>query len=186
MARRCSRHLITTLGVGQDVKNFFTTYNGMLHPDAMLGGWERYQNKDINNDILISLRLWGRRRRPHPRYAGKLHRRMEKGVGGPAYRAPVLCPARILRSWTERVSGNKRLPVWEGELYFEYHRGTYTSMARNKRANRKAELAHDGPGAAERVGCGPGVALPGGRAGRHVESHPAQSVPRYSSRLLHS
>ena len=28
----------------------------------------------------------------------------------------------------------------EGELYFEYHRGTYTSMARNKRSNRKIEL----------------------------------------------
>ena len=40
----------------------------------------------------------------------------------------------------ERVEGNKRLPTWEGELYFEYHRGTYTSMARNKRSNRKAEL----------------------------------------------
>ena len=47
-------HLITTLGVGQEVKNFFTTYNGMLHPDAIMGGWERYQNKDINNDILVS------------------------------------------------------------------------------------------------------------------------------------
>lgn len=30
--------------------------------------------------------------------------------------------------------------LWEGEFYFEYHRGTYTSMARNKRSNRKAEL----------------------------------------------
>ena len=30
--------------------------------------------------------------------------------------------------------------MWEGEFYFEYHRGTYTSMARNKRANRKSEL----------------------------------------------
>lgn len=47
-------HLITTLGVGQDEKDFFTTYNGMLHPDAILGGWHRYQQKDINNDILIS------------------------------------------------------------------------------------------------------------------------------------
>ena len=27
-----------------------------------------------------------------------------------------------------------------GELYLEYHRGTYTSMARNKRGNRKTEL----------------------------------------------
>lgn len=30
--------------------------------------------------------------------------------------------------------------MWEGELYFEYHRGTLTSMARNKRSNRKSEL----------------------------------------------
>ena len=40
----------------------------------------------------------------------------------------------------ERVQDNRRLPVWEGELYFEYHRGTLTSMARNKRSNRKSEL----------------------------------------------
>lgn len=40
----------------------------------------------------------------------------------------------------DRVKGNRRLPAWEGELYFEYHRGTYTSMARNKRANRKCEF----------------------------------------------
>ena len=26
----------------------------MLHPDAIMGGWMRYQNKDINNDILVS------------------------------------------------------------------------------------------------------------------------------------
>ena len=36
------------------------------------------------------------------------------------------------------------LPVWNGELYLEYHRGTYTSQARNKCANRKSEfLLHD-------------------------------------------
>ncbi|MDE6917456.1 MAG: alpha-mannosidase, partial [Lachnospiraceae bacterium] len=40
----------------------------------------------------------------------------------------------------ERVGDNRRLPVWEGEFYFEYHRGTLTSMARNKRSNRKSEL----------------------------------------------
>lgn len=47
-------HLITTLGVSQPIKDYFTTYNGMLHPDAIMGGWMRYQNKDINNDILVS------------------------------------------------------------------------------------------------------------------------------------
>jgi len=36
------------------------------------------------------------------------------------------------------------MPVWNGELYLEYHRGTYTTQARNKRANRKSEfLMHD-------------------------------------------
>ncbi|NJL72715.1 MAG: alpha-mannosidase, partial [Candidatus Competibacteraceae bacterium] len=31
-------------------------------------------------------------------------------------------------------------PRWVGELYLEYHRGTYTSQARTKRWNRKLEL----------------------------------------------
>ena len=36
------------------------------------------------------------------------------------------------------------LPVWNGELYLEYHRGVYTSQARIKRANRKNEFRlHD-------------------------------------------
>ena len=30
-------------------------------------------------------------------------------------------------------------PVWRGELYLEYHRGTYTSQARTKRGNRRSE-----------------------------------------------
>jgi alpha-mannosidase len=30
-------------------------------------------------------------------------------------------------------------PVWSGELYLEFHRGTYTSQARTKRHNRRSE-----------------------------------------------
>eukprot|EP00835_Amoeboradix_gromovi_P005503 NODE_523_length_7257_cov_0.781922.p1 type:complete len:1031 gc:universal NODE_523_length_7257_cov_0.781922:7051-3959(-) len=32
-----------------------------------------------------------------------------------------------------------KLSVWKGELYFELHRGTFTSQARNKQFNRKLE-----------------------------------------------
>jgi len=32
-------------------------------------------------------------------------------------------------------------PVWRGELYFEMHRGTYTTQARTKWGNRRGELA---------------------------------------------
>ncbi|WP_372983758.1 alpha-mannosidase [Microbacterium sp.] len=35
-------------------------------------------------------------------------------------------------------------PVWAGELYLEFHRGTYTSQARTKRGNRRSEhLLHE-------------------------------------------
>lgn len=34
----------------------------------------------------------------------------------------------------------KTLPTWNSELYLEYHRGTYTSQAANKKANRKGEV----------------------------------------------
>lgn len=38
----------------------------------------------------------------------------------------------------------KDLTVWVGELYFELHRGTYTTQARNKQFNRRSEfLLHD-------------------------------------------
>lgn len=131
-------HMITTLGIGQPVANFFTTYNGELHPDAIMGGWERYQNKRINNDILISYGFGDGGGGP-TREMLETARRMEKGVKGiPKVRREFA--GKYFKELEERVRGNKRLERWEGELYFEYHRGTYTSMARNKRSNRKSEL----------------------------------------------
>ncbi len=132
-------HLITTLGIGQNPKeSFFTTYNGMLHPDAIMGGWERYQNKEINNDILISYGYGDGGGGP-TRQMLEVSKRMEKGVKG----IPKVRQEGSLTYFTElekRVKDNRRLETWEGEFYFEYHRGTYTSMARNKRGNRKSEL----------------------------------------------
>lgn len=131
-------HLITTLGVNQPIKDFFTTYNGMLHPDAIMGGWMRYQNKDINNDILVSYGYGDGGGGP-TREMLETSRRMEKGIKGiPKVRQEF--SRTYFEELAERVKDNRRLPVWEGEFYFEYHRGTYTSMARNKRSNRKSEL----------------------------------------------
>ncbi len=131
-------HLITTLGVGQDSSEFFTTYNGMLHPDSIMGGWIRYQNKEINNDILISYGYGDGGGGP-TREMLETSVRMEKGVRGiPKVRQEFA--GTYFKELYDRVRDNNRLAVWEGEFYFEYHRGTYTSMARNKRSNRKSEL----------------------------------------------
>ncbi len=131
-------HLITTLGVNQPIKDFFTTYNGMLHPDAIMGGWMRYQNKDINNDILVSYGYGDGGGGP-TREMLETSKRMEKGIKGIPKVRQEFSRTYFEELW-ERVKDNRRLPVWEGEFYFEYHRGTYTSMARNKRSNRKSEL----------------------------------------------
>ena len=64
---------------------------------------------------------------------------MEKGIKG----MPKVRQEGGLTYFTDlekKVKDNRRLETWEGEFYFEYHRGTYTSMARNKRGNRKSEL----------------------------------------------
>ena len=131
-------HFITTLGIGQPVENFFTTYNGMLHPDAVLGSWERYQNKDLNRDVLIAYGYGDGGGGP-TREMLETHLRMEKGLQG-LPRTRQAFAGQYFRELEDRVWDDPRLPVWEGEFYFEYHRGTYTSMARNKRSNRKSEF----------------------------------------------
>ena len=80
------------------------------------------------------------------------------------------------------------LPVWVGELYLEYHRGTYTTNGPIKRANRQ-----------QRAGAARGRAVVGrrggrrrrlervsaGRARRGVEAAAAQPVPRHHPGLQH-
>ncbi len=132
-------HLITTTGIDQDPKeSFFTTYNGMLHPGAIMGGWERYRNKEINNDILVCYGYGDGGGGP-TRQMLEVSKRMQKGIKGiPKVRQEG--GLTYFRDLEKKVRDNNRLETWEGEFYFEYHRGTYTSMARNKRGNRKSEL----------------------------------------------
>ena len=121
-----------------DDNNSFYTYNGQLRPAEIKGIWDAYQQKDIN-DELLHLFGWG------------------DGGGGPT--REMLESARVLKNLpgfprvkidaAEPFFGrledrlkDKPVPVWDGELYLEYHRGTYTSQAEIKRANRKAEVLY--------------------------------------------
>lgn len=45
-----------------------------------------------------------------------------------------------VKQYFESLDKEKQYPVWCGELYFEKHRGTYTTAARNKKNNRKSEF----------------------------------------------
>ena len=80
-----------------------------------------------------------------------------------------------------------RLPTWNGELYLELHRGTYTTQSRNKRANRKSEfLLHDAEFLAALAALArPGLRLPRRRAAPGLGAGLPQPVPRHHPRQQH-
>ena len=48
---------------------------------------------------------------------------------------------RTPNQFFQRLENNSmNLPTWVGELYFEFHRGTYTTQAKVKKSNRLSEF----------------------------------------------
>ncbi|RPI77981.1 MAG: alpha-mannosidase, partial [Chloroflexi bacterium] len=126
-------HFITTPDT-----NWFYTYNGQLSAQEVKGIWDNYRQKDVNDELLL-LFGWG------------------DGGGGPT--KEMLESARALKNmpgmpeveigkaepFFERLGDQlegKKLPEWDGELYLELHRGTYTSQGEIKRSNRKSEILY--------------------------------------------
>lgn len=138
-------HFITARNYKKTVEelgnnDFGTTYNGDLVPSQVMGGWQRYTGKHLNQETLLAYGFGDGGGGPTFQMLEN-QRRMNKGIPGCPKTVPQTANAFFHRL-EEQVRGNKYLPKWVGELYFEYHRGTYTSMARNKKYNRKAEFAY--------------------------------------------
>ncbi|MCX7012691.1 MAG: alpha-mannosidase [Candidatus Sumerlaeota bacterium] len=110
------------------------TYNARLGPAPLCKSVRGMKESDRSDDFLV---LYG----------------FGDGGGGPT--KEMLENARIganvegcprLKQGTvdgffEKVERDAQdLPTWVGELYFELHRGTYTTQARNKRNNRRCEF----------------------------------------------
>ncbi len=125
---------------------YASTYNAKAQPEDVLGTWTNYRQKD----------LVGTAGEPMP----PLLMAFGYGDGGGGPTREMLENLREMKEFpaTPRIrqdsvgaffhtlmtTAGERLPVWNGELYLEYHRGTYTTQSRNKRANRKSEfLLHD-------------------------------------------
>ena len=118
----------------------FTTYNGYINPCQMKGAWKRYSQKYLNEEVLCSFGFGDGGGGP-TRDMLENQRRLEKGIPG-APRTKMATSREFFETLDKNVTGKKYLPTWVGELYLEYHRGTYTSMARNKKYNRRSEFAY--------------------------------------------
>lgn len=117
-----------------------STYNGVIAPFEIKGTWDRYQQKDINREVLMPFG-WGDGGGGPTREMLETYEVIGNMPGLPAVKMKHIEEFAV--DLEENLDG-KEVPVWDGELYFEYHRGTYTSQAFIKRANRKAEiLYHD-------------------------------------------
>jgi len=64
---------------------------------------------------------------------------LKRGRLAPSY-PEVAFGKRAIDFFREAKARGKDLQTWVGELYLELHRGTYTSQAANKRANRECEF----------------------------------------------
>lgn len=139
--------IFTSFGTAQDLPrpdedDNFTTYNGTTEPTMVAGTWRRFQQKEYSDRTIISF--------GHGDGGGGPTREQLETQRRTAYGIPGIPRTQIStaneyfseleKDFMERSAVSGRTPKWVGELYMEYHRGTYTSIAKNKRNNRKSEL----------------------------------------------
>lgn len=117
-----------------------TTYTGIINPNMALGTFKRFQNRDLTEDTIM---LFG-----YGDGGGGPSKEMLESAERLKYGIPGI--PRIKQEFErdffdrthDKIAHLPNMPKWDGELYFEYHRGTLTSMAKNKRNNRKNEILY--------------------------------------------
>ncbi len=117
-----------------------STYNAQATPEQILGTWENFQQKELHRELLMAYGHGDGGGGPTQEMLENI-RKMAHFPGAPQVRTGRA--GDFFRRLEQEVD-ERRLPVWNGELYLEIHRGTYTTQSRNKRANRKSEFRlHD-------------------------------------------
>lgn len=121
----------------------FTTYVAKLDAMQTLGTWNRYEPKEFN-DVTMMTYGWGDGGGGPTREMLERQRRLSYGLPGiPKTRIATVRETldEVESNFYKNAAELKRFPKWRGEIYFEYHRGTLTSVPRNKQNNRHGEFA---------------------------------------------
>lgn len=132
-----------TLGLNisfTDTRNT-TTYTGIVNPNMTLGTFKRFQNRDLTENTLMLFGFGDGGGGPTREMLEEAERLK---YGMPGIPRLVQEPERVFFDRIhEEIASRPDMPEWNGELYFEYHRGTLTSMGKNKRNNRKSEILYE-------------------------------------------
>lgn len=131
-------HFITTPVPDPEPGSWFYTYNGTITPETVKGIWDAYRDKTVNRELLLAYG-YGDGGGGANRDMLEMRRRVDRIPGLP--HAETGRADEYFARLKERITGAEDyVHTWDGELYLEYHRGTYTSQAYNKKMNRKLEL----------------------------------------------
>jgi alpha-mannosidase len=133
---RVLTHFSTTPDEGEHA----STYNASATPEQLMGTWTNFRQKDLGrgNSVPPLLMAYG-----FGDGGGGPTREMLENIDemGAVPGLPQIHQQSVGDFFheLEETSGDA-LPTWNGELYLELHRGTYTTQGRNKRANRASEF----------------------------------------------
>ncbi len=119
-----------------------TTYVGKITPSQTAGCWHRFQQKPYSDRVVNTFGFGDGGGGP-TRDMLEQQRRLAKGLPEvPVTEIGLLLPHldEVRRQFDEECARSGKTPRWVGELYLEYHRGTYTSIGKNKRNNRRSEF----------------------------------------------
>jgi len=120
---------------------WLTDYNAQLNPRAVTEGWRRYRQHHRLIEPIASFGYGDGGGGPTESMLEIGERLADWPLPDGAAGVRFGQAGEQMRKIAEQADD---LPVWDGELYLEYHRGTYTSQAWLKRANRRCEIAlHD-------------------------------------------
>ncbi|MDR0425749.1 MAG: glycosyl hydrolase-related protein [Clostridiales bacterium] len=132
-------YFITTQKASRDTPSAsLTTYNGDGSPAEIAGTYKRFSDKALSGDVLMPYG-YGDGGGGTTRDMIETVEYLAKGVDGCC--KTVFSTVDGFRKTLIKNLKNKPVPRWCGELYLEFHRGTYTSVGRTKKNNRKSEYA---------------------------------------------
>lgn len=116
------------------------TYTPRLNTSYAKGSYERYEPKELNSNTILTFGYGDGG--GGPVYEDlEYYRRMKHGIPGMPT-TKIEFAGDYLDRIRAKLENDPRLPKWVGELYLEFHRGTYTSVAKNKKNNRKSEILY--------------------------------------------
>lgn len=111
-----------------------TTYNGLLNSSQILGTWQRFQDKDTTNQ---TLHLYGYGDGGGGPTSEMLEHQRRFAQGYPG--VPITTQTTVRQFFSNLEQNIGDIACWHGELYLEYHRGTYTTLVESKRLNALCE-----------------------------------------------